>query len=350
MSETVTQSVHIDHDGDSTLASGTSRSDTATNEALKAAGFRWSRRLEAWYLPRTWREATRWHRISELVRNLGEDAVSISADRATQMTPAEHEQHVRERAAERAERMNHRAAQRTAEAEQQFARADQISDGIPMGQPILVGHHSQRRHERDLERMWTATRKGLDADAEARSAAAAAIRAEKTADGESDSQVTIGNRVERLEAEERRLTRRLTGTGHAIYGEDSPATGNYRGFLEAELQRTSAQLAHERTKVITPTHGPDTITKGDFVCSRGTWFVVRRVNKKSVSVPNAMIPTYNDTIVWREITDHAAASTLTTEQAANILRQSRRGPFGELFEVIRETVQQIRSEQGKTGE
>ncbi|WP_132290495.1 DUF3560 domain-containing protein [Kribbella sp. VKM Ac-2568] len=48
----------------------------------------------------------------------------------------------------------------------------QISDHIPLGQPILVGHHSERRHRRDIERMdrlmqrrwscrrWCATRSG----------------------------------------------------------------------------------------------------------------------------------------------------------------------------------------------
>lgn len=31
--------------------------------------------------------------------------------------------------------------------------AQQISSGIPMGQPILVGHHSEAGHRRDLEKM-----------------------------------------------------------------------------------------------------------------------------------------------------------------------------------------------------
>jgi len=52
----------------------------------------------------------------------------------------------KERLLERAEK----AEQRAADADRQ-ARAR--ADHIPMGQPILVGHHSERRHRRDLERI-----------------------------------------------------------------------------------------------------------------------------------------------------------------------------------------------------
>ena len=37
-----------------------------------------------------------------------------------------------------------------------------ISDGIPFGQPILVGHHSEKRHRRDIERMHRYTDKSIE--------------------------------------------------------------------------------------------------------------------------------------------------------------------------------------------
>lgn len=40
--------------------------------------------------------------------------------------------------------------------------------GIPLGQPILVGHHSERRHRRHLERINNLVRKGYDASAKAK--------------------------------------------------------------------------------------------------------------------------------------------------------------------------------------
>ena len=42
-------------------------------------------------------------------------------------------------------------------------RAHAISDMIPMGQPILIGHHSERRHRRDLERIHSLTDKAIEA-------------------------------------------------------------------------------------------------------------------------------------------------------------------------------------------
>lgn len=45
-----------------------------------------------------------------------------------------------------------------------FDRADlrEEKSGIPFGQPILVGHHSERRHRRAIERADNAMRKGIE--------------------------------------------------------------------------------------------------------------------------------------------------------------------------------------------
>jgi hypothetical protein len=40
---------------------------------------------------------------------------------------------------------------------------------IPLGQPILVGHHSERRHRRDLERSDNAMRRSIEEDNKAKS-------------------------------------------------------------------------------------------------------------------------------------------------------------------------------------
>lgn len=59
----------------------------------------------------------------------------------------------RERMERRAEKRREWAEKRTAKATAAFNRAHEIGDMIPLGQPILTGHHSQRRHERDLSRI-----------------------------------------------------------------------------------------------------------------------------------------------------------------------------------------------------
>ncbi|MBX3216931.1 MAG: DUF3560 domain-containing protein [Labilithrix sp.] len=54
---------------------------------------------------------------------------------------------------QRIDRLKARAARLTRAADAASERARAISSQIPLGQPVLVGHHSQRRHERDLERI-----------------------------------------------------------------------------------------------------------------------------------------------------------------------------------------------------
>jgi len=56
------------------------------------------------------------------------------------------------------------AAAQKAETESEAARreSDRISSFIPLGQPILIGHHSEKRHRRDLETIRNKARKGYE--------------------------------------------------------------------------------------------------------------------------------------------------------------------------------------------
>lgn len=60
----------------------------------------------------------------------------------------------RERLAAKAEKRREWAASRSSKASAAMDRADlrEEKSGIPFGQPILVGHHSERRHRRAIER------------------------------------------------------------------------------------------------------------------------------------------------------------------------------------------------------
>jgi len=43
-----------------------------------------------------------------------------------------------------------------------FSTAHKITENIPMGQPILVGHHSEKRHRSDLDKSWNAMGKSVE--------------------------------------------------------------------------------------------------------------------------------------------------------------------------------------------
>lgn len=87
----------------------------------------------------------------------------------------------RERKAARVERLRGWADGREAKAEAAFAGADRIADMIPMGQPILVGHHSEGRHRRDLDRIDRGMRAGIDHGRKAERMAEKATNIERAA-------------------------------------------------------------------------------------------------------------------------------------------------------------------------
>jgi len=68
----------------------------------------------------------------------------------------------REQLLARAERLREWAEKRRARATASHSRADRISSVIPFGQPILVGHHSEGRHRRDLDRIDRAMRSAIE--------------------------------------------------------------------------------------------------------------------------------------------------------------------------------------------
>ena len=67
-----------------------------------------------------------------------------------------------EKLARRKERLEDRAERARAKADGEFARSQEAVRHIPLGQPILRGHHSERRHRRDLERSHAAMDRALE--------------------------------------------------------------------------------------------------------------------------------------------------------------------------------------------
>lgn len=78
---------------------------------------------------------------------------------------------------ERKDRAEAKASRLRAAGEAQFEKAHNLGEGIPMGQPILVGHHSEKRHRRDIARIQSASSKGVELSRQADSASSAAVNA-----------------------------------------------------------------------------------------------------------------------------------------------------------------------------
>lgn len=61
------------------------------------------------------------------------------------------------------ERLEAAAGRARAESSARLSSARRLGDAIPFGQPILVGHHSEKRHRRDIEKIDRNMRKGFEA-------------------------------------------------------------------------------------------------------------------------------------------------------------------------------------------
>ena len=69
-----------------------------------------------------------------------------------------------ERAQRKAEKLNGYASNAEKRSNEAYKKADmsESATGIPFGQPILVGHHSERRHRKTIERAWNAMDKSIE--------------------------------------------------------------------------------------------------------------------------------------------------------------------------------------------
>lgn len=67
-----------------------------------------------------------------------------------------------ERAKNKAEKYGNWAASAEKKSEDYYNKSHSITENIPLGQPILVGHHSEGRHRRDLDKSWNAMGKSVE--------------------------------------------------------------------------------------------------------------------------------------------------------------------------------------------
>lgn len=107
----------------------------------------------------------------------------MNTDNLQPIPDAERAARIREyeaKRAEKADRLRQCAENAEHRAAVAFDRADlsEGKSGIPFGQPILVGHHSERRHRRAIERADNAMRKGIEESDKAKYYARRAANAE----------------------------------------------------------------------------------------------------------------------------------------------------------------------------
>lgn len=156
-------------------------------DRLRAAGFSWAPKQELFVAPMWTPE--REDLLLELCGEVGDEDKSLV-----------------ERAEERSDRFRDYSQSRAADAAQAHKAVESICEGIPLGQPILIGHHSERHARKDAERIENGMRRAVKMWETAeywKSRAQGAIRAAKY----KERPDVRARRIKKLEADKRRQER-----------------------------------------------------------------------------------------------------------------------------------------------
>jgi hypothetical protein len=309
MSEIIIRHTHAE----GTLVEGMTRGD-GSYEILTANGFRWFRSLGTVGVRQSRDHvAKRWviNAAANLLRAAGHEVEVViddtHRDRATVLDDRG------ERLDDRGERLDAAAVRQRAESEALWDHSHRLVEHRPLGQPILVGHHSEGRDRRLLERAQNASFKALyrGRDADRTELAAAAVGTDATS---AATPAATARRIVRLETERRGLVRSLDGYTDKWGSVHTPATGDRAESLNARLAQLDDQLAYDRGVVATAdaagkhvTYGPHNVKAGDLVRTPWGWRLVKKVNK--VTVSSATEYTWDDKIKFVDILGHRPADS-----------------------------------------
>ena len=122
--------------------SASQRLDAETYARVKAAGFKWAP-VQGIFVAPMW-TPKRAALCEELAGEIGDEDVTLV-----------------ERAEERAGRFDEYSDKRAADSAAAAEAVRRIADGIPLGQPILIGHHSEKHARKDAERIENGMRKAV---------------------------------------------------------------------------------------------------------------------------------------------------------------------------------------------
>ncbi|QTJ71417.1 DUF3560 domain-containing protein (plasmid) [Rhodococcus sp. ZPP] len=315
----------INHtEAEGTVIEGTRKGD-GTADVLKAYKWRWSRTLGAWYIPRSRDVAPKLATINgtaDALRAAGFDVELSIESGVRDQTEVEADRAARQAA--RVEALENKAGRRAADAEAAETKAHDLSGRYPMGQPILVGHHSEARHRRDIARTQAASTAAAEAHRAAERAKAKADAAKGTTDSRY-SPAVVARRIDRLEADLRKAQRARDGHSRVLFVHKDgtpereihePATGAYLASLEDSIERLESEVQYwHDVREAQEAAGQKLYTRADIkrgylVKVSGQWWKVVRVNAKSVSVETGY--SWTDTVKYDAISSALDPETQET--------------------------------------
>lgn len=257
---------------DGTLLYGTTRDDTRKGTPLRDLltlhGWRWFPSAAAWGKRNSRNKPANQFAINEMRAGLEQLGHTVTVDiNNTVRDTADIEAEREARAEARAEHYQARAQRRAAQSAANYQAWRDHTDNIPLGQPLLAGHHSYNSDKRRRERAAAKIDKSIELAEQARYwQQRAETAANETA--RRNHPVTVANRIHKLEAELR--SRHIND--------------EWRAKKEVDLAYWREVRAKQIADGLVQDLGPHNVKASDYVKDRRGWYEVVKVNKVSVTV------------------------------------------------------------------
>jgi len=174
-------------------------------------------------------------------------------------------QDFQERQEARRERLEERAERKRVESDQQYKRSHSLVENIPFGQPILVGHHSERGHRRALDKSWSAMGKSvaLDDYAEKLERRAASVGCTGISSNDPEALTKLTEKLESLQRNQEAMKAAnkaiKSGNDQALRDLDfkdaqiaelkTPDFAGRVGFANYSLQNNNAEIRRTRQRI-----------------------------------------------------------------------------------------------------
>lgn len=237
------------------------------------------------------------------------------SDDGSPMTYAEVVEERKKHLEKKVDRFNHFSERAGERAGEHWDASNKATEGIPFGQPILVGHHSQRRHEKALERSHLHADKACEEMDKQENWKNRAERNDKLLEKMQTDPLYMSHKINEAEKDIRLWTKREAKSRIFIRLHDegkmtdlrASACGFRPGDIEdakrdhdrsvIELQQAKEKLAYwqQELKKIGGVFDITTLRPGDMIRTKGGTFPVMRVNKKTVTVSNWLSGGINST-------------------------------------------------------
>jgi hypothetical protein len=215
---------------------------------IKALGGKWNKDEEGWVVPSGKRD-----QIEKLAKERGFEIddyeVAEGEDPFRRLNAADRLAIREDKLLTKADRLQSKASNKQSESDARLASADNISKRFYMGQPILVGHHSEAGARRDQAKMWNHTEKGIRAQKEAEEAKDKAERTRKYADYYTHSPTVIKGRIKKAEAELKKQENSIKKADKTIKQMEAANKKSPGYFSEVDFKHQDAEKSYAQRKI-----------------------------------------------------------------------------------------------------